>query len=109
MISSPDYFRQLLELLQVDWLRLPLIQGLVTSASAGTESLVRASRSALMDYINDQDKERREVIIAQLVREIQVVLENNLEDDRYAIPSMDMLSFLLDSCVTHVPTDSEPM
>ncbi|KAJ9208854.1 hypothetical protein DTO021D3_71 [Paecilomyces variotii] len=109
LVSSPDYFRQLLELLQVDWLRLPLIQGLVTSASAGTENLIRSSRSALIEYINDQDKQRREAVVAQLIRESQLVLESNLEDDRYAIPAMDMLSFLLDTNVTSTSTDSEPI
>ncbi|KAL1855438.1 hypothetical protein Plec18170_004158 [Paecilomyces lecythidis] len=109
LVSSPSYFRQLLELLKVNWLRFPLIQGLVTSASAGTENLIRSSRSALIEYINDQDRERRDGVVAQLIRESQLVLESNMEDDRYAIPAMDMLSFLLDTCVTAISTDSEPI
>jgi len=106
-VSSSDYFRQLFELLQVDWLRLPLIQGLVTSASAGTEGLIRASRSALVEYINEQDKGQQQIIVVKLLQDLLVILDTNLQDDRYAIPAMEMLSFLLDSCFSEYAT-SDP-
>jgi tubulin-specific chaperone D len=95
-VSSSDYFLQLLKLLEVAWLRVPLLQGLITSASVGSESLVRASRSALAGYINIQSEEEQKKKFGWFIEDLVVILESNLADDRYAIPALEISSFLLD-------------
>jgi hypothetical protein len=72
------------------------VQGLITSASAGTEGLIRASRSALIDFI-EQQGERKHKWTVQLIEDLITILNANLTDDRYAIPAMEMSAFLLDS------------
>lgn len=103
-----DYFIQLLELRQVDWLRLPLIQGIATSAVAGAEGLIRASRSALIKCLNAYNEEQRTVASAALLSDLLAILENNLHDDRYAIPVMELTAFLLDGYILSIPKDMEP-
>jgi hypothetical protein len=83
-----------------------VILGLVTSASAGTEGLIKASRLALADHINAKDTERQASLKVLLFEELLVALENNMEDDRYCIPTMEVIGFLLDSGLTATSADS---
>lgn len=96
-VSSQEYFAQLLTLYTVEWLRLPLLQGLATSAVTGTESLVRASRSALVGFLNSRGPVERQAVLITFLRVLCVVLSDNLQDDRYAIPTIETLAFLIDS------------
>ena len=98
-----DYFSQLLELRQVDWLRIPLIQGFATttSAVAGSRGLVHASRLALAQRVNANEEP-----LTQLLDDMRVVLNENMQDDRYAVPIMELAAFLLDSYVTSIPESS---
>ncbi|KAK2746382.1 hypothetical protein FQN57_003264 [Myotisia sp. PD_48] len=96
-VTTPNYFLQLYELLRVDWCRLPLLEGLATSLSAGTESLIGASRTSLVVYINGtNDRSFR----LDLLKDILSILGNNMDNDRYAIPIVDTTAFLLDNCFT---------
>lgn len=101
-----EYFLQLFELLQVDWLRPSLTRGIVTSASAGTEGLVRSIRFALLQYINNQNANDQQTISINLLEDLVSVLENSLDDDRYAIPTVDILGFLLDNCFMRISIES---
>jgi hypothetical protein len=105
-VTSPEYFEQLLELLQVDWLRQAVVQGLTTSTSAGTEGSIRASRLALAEYINTKAIEERANLKDILFQELSLVLESNMEDDRYAIPAMEVIGFLLDNELITAASDS---
>ncbi|OXV05400.1 hypothetical protein Egran_06832 [Elaphomyces granulatus] len=96
-VSSSNYFLQLLGLLQIEWIRVPLIQGIAASAVAGTEGLVRASRSAIAEYINMQEAGEEEHKFRLFIDNLIIILENNLFDDRYAIPAIELSGFLLDS------------
>lgn len=96
-VSSQEYFDQLLTLYEVQWLRLPLLQGLATSAVAGTEGLVRASRSALIQFINSRGAFQRQVLLVDILRVLSSILRTNTQDDRYAIPTIEFLAFLIDS------------
>lgn len=96
-VSSQEYFAQLLMLYTVEWLRLPLLQGLATSAVAGTEGLVRASRSALIEFLNSRGSAERQAVLITFLRVLCIVLSDNLLDDRYAIPTIEFLAFLVDS------------
>ena len=91
----------------VDWLRLSLTKGLVTSFSAGTEVLVRSARSALVEHITTQSQGNQNVSKARLFGDLLSILESNLGDDRYAIPTVETLAFLLDNGLTPDPEDSE--
>jgi hypothetical protein len=96
-VSSQEYFDQLLTLYAVQWLRLPLLQGLATSAVAGTEGLVRASRSALIKFINSHGATQRQAVLVDLLQVLSTILSVNTQDDRYAIPAIEFLAFLIDS------------
>ena len=102
-VSSPEYFSQLLTLFQVDWLCPALLKGLVTSISAGNEGLVRSSRFAIVQYINEKDENTRHELQAIIFNKLLEILEDVMDDDRYAIPIVDTLAFLLESCI---PIDS---
>lgn len=91
----------------IDWLRLPLFQGIATSAVAGAEGLVRSSRLALVQRINKYEAEQRQDIVTSIIKDLMVALSDNLQDDRYAIPVLEFLAFLLDSYVSSIPQPSE--
>ena len=76
---------------------MPVIQGVATSAVAGTEGLVRASRSAIAEYINIQDVGEQKHRFRLFIDNLIIILESNLFDDRYAIPAIELSGFLLDS------------
>ncbi|KAF7587023.1 hypothetical protein BBP40_007845 [Aspergillus hancockii] len=107
-VSLPDYFLQLLELQAIDWLRLPLFQGLATSAVAGAEGLVRSTRSALVQSFNGYEVEQRQGVVTAIIKDLMVALSDKLQDDRYAIPLLDFLAFLLDGYIDSIPQSSEP-
>ena len=106
-VSSSDYFLQLLGLLQVEWLCVPVIQGVATSAVVGTEGLVRASRSAIAEYINIQDVGEQKHRFRLFINHLIIILESNLSDDRYAIPAIELSGFLLDSYWSLASVDLE--
>ena len=91
----------------IDWLRLPLFQGFATSAVAGAEGLVRSSRSALVKSINKYQAEQRQDIVTSIIKDLMVALSDNLQDDRYAIPVLEFLAFLLDSYISSIHQPSE--
>ncbi|KAL5364108.1 tubulin folding cofactor D C terminal-domain-containing protein [Aspergillus floccosus] len=107
-VSSSEYFLQLLELQAVEWLRLPLYQGIATSAVAGSEGLIRASRSALVQHINAHEAPNRALVVSSIMKDLLVVLNDVLQDDRYAIPILELLAFLLDAYVRSIPEGLEP-
>ncbi|KAJ5799803.1 uncharacterized protein N7518_001871 [Penicillium psychrosexuale] len=107
-VSSQEYFAQLLTLQDVDWLRLPLLQGLATSAISGAEGLVRASRSALTQFLNSQSQSRRQEILMVFLQDLSTVLDDNLQDDRFAIPAVEFVAFLIDSYIPVIPEAPDP-
>ncbi|OJD19110.1 hypothetical protein AJ78_00896 [Emergomyces pasteurianus Ep9510] len=104
-VSGEDYFLQLFDLLQVAWFRPALSRGLVTSATSGTEVVVRSARFALLQYINKQDEKQRNNICVKLIEDWLSILESDNDDDRYAIPAVEMIAFLLDNCFVHSSPD----
>ncbi|QKX58538.1 uncharacterized protein TRUGW13939_05663 [Talaromyces rugulosus] len=98
-VSSAQYFHQLLKLLHLKTLRQGLVQGLITSASAGLEGLIQSSRFALLHFIESQNEDKF-AWVDTLIEELVAILEANLSDDRYAIPAMEVASFLLDTYVS---------
>lgn len=78
---------------------------MVTSATTGTEVVVRSARFALLQYINNQDEKQRSNICVKLIADWLSILESDNDDDRYAIPAVEMIAFLLDNCFLHSSPD----
>lgn len=76
------------------WLRMPLLKGYVTSAGVGSESLLRASRLALVDYITVDPQEHR---ILNFCTDLTELMRDHLGNDRLAIPILEVLAFLFDA------------
>lgn len=94
-ISSTAYFRQLLDLLEVDQMRKHVVQGMVSSAVAGSEDLGRRSRAAIIMYIQDPCHsyvEAQELFARILLEYLKV----SSADDRIAIPTMELLAFIVE-------------
>ncbi|KAJ5654029.1 hypothetical protein N7490_001032 [Penicillium lividum] len=96
-VSSEEYFFQLLSSWSQEWLRRPILQGLATSAVAGAEGLIRASRAALIQYLNNHNSHSDSNILIEFLQVLSTALSDNLQDDRYAIPIIELIAFLLDS------------
>ncbi len=77
-----------------DWLRLSLLEGYVTSAGVGSESLLCASRLALVDYVGGVSQDHR---ILNLCNDLTELLRRSLASDRLAIPVLEVLGFLFDA------------
>lgn len=105
-VSSQEYFAQLLTLQRIDWLRLAMLQGFATSAISGAEGLVRASRSALNQFLDSQPQVQRQEILMIFLQDISTVLKDNLQDDRFAIPAVEFVAFLIDSYIPVIPEGS---
>ncbi|RHZ73935.1 hypothetical protein CDV55_103407 [Aspergillus turcosus] len=106
-VSSTEYFFQFLRLQAIDWLRLPLFQGLATSAVAGAEGLVRSTRLALVQTLSSYGGMEQQIEASAILKDLGVILSENLHDDRYAIPSMEFAAFLVDGYVSSVPEKFE--
>jgi hypothetical protein len=92
----------------IDWIRLPLLQGFATSAISGAEGLVRASRSALTQFLNNQLQPQRREILMAFLQDISTVLSDNIQDDRFAIPAVEFVAFLIDSYIPVIPEGTDP-
>ncbi|PGH27004.1 hypothetical protein AJ80_01388 [Polytolypa hystricis UAMH7299] len=105
-VTTSAYFLQLFELLRINWLRQSLVKGMITSASTGTEGLVRSTRFALLEFIRNQDANTGQIISAHIFEDLLILLETCIDDDRYAIPTVEMLAFVLDHCFNQSDVDS---
>ncbi|KAJ5152356.1 Tubulin-specific chaperone D C-terminal [Penicillium capsulatum] len=108
-VSSCEYFTQLLGQWSEEWLRLPLLQGLATSGVAGAESLIRSSRAALIQFFNSHDLETRQQILITFLQVLSNALSDNLQDDRYAIPIIDLVAFLIDNFAMPSSDELDPI
>jgi hypothetical protein len=93
--SSQEYFTGLLPLLKFPHLREALLEGYVTSAGAGSDSVLKASRRALLQYFDSATLEHREEIATALVAVFQRAAAKM--DDRITIPLMEVASLLIDT------------
>ena len=97
--STIQYFLQLLYLcsepLTQDWIRKPLLEGYVTSAGAGSESLLGASRAAFTSCTEPLDLAKIATICADLVD----LIRDNISNDRLAVPTLEFVAFLFEADV----------
>lgn len=82
---------------------------MATSAVAGAEGLIRASRSALIQYISGKEPGSSQEALVSLLQGLSTVLSDNLQDDRYAIPTVEILAFVLGGYIHHIPGGSEAL
>ncbi|KAI5285174.1 hypothetical protein KEM54_000767 [Ascosphaera aggregata] len=95
--SSSEYFLQALQLLQIPSVRRQLLKGLATSASLGSESLIRASRHQFLKYLRGLYDELRCIEVTKILNDLVDELYASLSDDRFAIPIVELIAFLLDA------------
>ena len=93
--STEAYFLQLLSLCSFPWVIKPLLEGFLTSAGAGSESLLRSSRAALIRYTEH-------LPILSLVgfcRCFTVIIQEHMSNERLLVPALDTLGFLFEAGV----------
>ena len=100
---SAAYYKQLLELLEVVWLQAHIIEGIVSSATAGTEILGVASRTAIIEYIQGQPGDPQSDVYVMFLTVLTSQLRNSTNDDRTAIPTMELLAFLIEQKASTMP------
>ncbi|KAA8893192.1 tubulin folding cofactor D C terminal-domain-containing protein [Sphaerosporella brunnea] len=94
--ESPEvYFASLLPLLNNPQLREALLEGYMTSAGAGSDSVLRASRRALLQYLAATTTEHRKEIAIALVAVFRRAVDKT--DDRITVPLMEVASLLIDT------------
>jgi hypothetical protein len=91
-----------LEFLRVPWLRVSLLEGLITSATGGSEGVVRASREAFADHLDSlQVESSTQSAVDHTLLDVcncyLQLLRDNLANDRLLIPALEMLGFLFDT------------
>ena len=91
--SSVEYFQQLLLLRSADWVRFSLLEGYVTSAGVGSESLLRASRAALVDYAEHLSI----TDLVALCQDLIEIIRQHIADDRLIVPALEVVAFLFDA------------
>lgn len=87
-VSHERYFAQLLLLCYSSYPQ-HLIKGFVTSVSGGSEGLAVATRSALVSQLPSRDQ-------LDVLEQTVDILAENRHDDRYAVPCLHLIAFLLD-------------
>ena len=97
--STIEYFLQFLSLcsepLTRDWIRKPILEGYVTSAGAGSESLLGASRAAFTSYTELLDLAE----IATMCTDLTDLIQENIPNDRLLVPTLEFVAFLFEADV----------
>lgn len=98
-MSTPDYYEQLLALRSIDWLRSSILEGCISSAGAGSESLIRSSRVALAAYVDLSSASE----LAKLSADLVMIINRRVTDDRLIVPTLAVVAFLCDSAASDGP------
>jgi hypothetical protein len=93
LTSSVQYFVCTMPLLSIDWVRLPYLKGIATSAGVGSESVLCASRAAIVAYVRYSSKQQR----ISLWDDCFALIRFSLEDERLSVPSLELVGFLLEN------------
>lgn len=78
---------------------LAFVEGYVGSAGMGSESVVQASRLALVERLDALPMENEELTLVYVANTLLDVFKANLTNDRIVLPLLEVLAFLLDSQV----------
>ena len=93
--STEPYFLQLLSLCSLPWVVMPLLEGYLTSAGAGSESLLRSSGAALVQYTEGLSADSLVVFCECLTS----IIQEHINNDRLLVPALNTLGFLFDAGV----------
>lgn len=92
LLSMEAYFSSLLDILSLEQCRNALLEGYITSAGAGSDSVMKASRRALIACLGTCSN--RGDVAASLLTVFRQAL--TAQNDRIVIPLLDVFSLLLD-------------
>ncbi|MCJ1383831.1 hypothetical protein MMC17_006945 [Xylographa soralifera] len=90
-VSSVAYYLQLMSLSSMQWLRRSLFEGIVTSAGAGSETILLASRAAIVHTMEGIPLEERATLWDCLLS----ILQSGIQNERLVVPVLEVLGFLL--------------
>lgn len=76
---------------------------------AGSDGLVRATRSALIQFVNSHGPTERQSVLITILQYLATILTETLQDDRYAIPTVGFISFLIDSYAVSSSEQQDPI
>ena len=89
--SSSDYFAQILTFtLTHPYLLAPILTGLLTSTTSGSDSILRASRLALSTHIDALSDPQLHALLSCLL----AFLRDNQHNERLSLPVVAILAFL---------------
>lgn len=91
--STLQYFTALLALLPLPQYREALLEGLVTSAGAGSDSVLKSARLALLSYLSSAPTEAQEDVASAL---LEVFSRSVAGSDRIIVPLLEVVALLLD-------------
>lgn len=89
------YFEQMLSLYSLGYLRLSLLEGYVSAAGAGSDSLLRSSRLALVSYAEQLSA----ADLIQFCGHFSKIIGQNLSNDRILVPALVVVGLLFDAGV----------
>lgn len=102
-VSTADYFRQILGLLEIPELLDSLAIGLAASIGGGTDDVSRAASSALVEYVTEPSATGRGRELHAFVAALSKYVELNASQDvRDIVPAIDTIRLLLEQCSTHL-------
>ena len=80
------------------WLNKPILEGYVSSAGMGSESVLQVARQALVDCMSTAptDKTDSRVSVRDTANMLVEVFQDNLTNDRVVLPLLETIAFLLD-------------
>jgi hypothetical protein len=107
-VSSEDYFMSALQLLNSNSTpvsdKRALLEGYISSAGMGSESIVQAARFTLYDFLDCAPLEpssdpsgSKSYTLLETSDIIADILRDNLGDDRVLVPLLEVIAFLLDT------------
>ncbi|KAK8161036.1 tubulin folding cofactor D C terminal-domain-containing protein [Phyllosticta citrichinensis] len=101
-VSSLEYFQTALKQLDLDLeepMKLAFVEGYISSAGMGSESVVQASRLALVEKMESLPVEGEQTSLVNVANAILGVFKANLSNDRVIMPLLDVVAFLFDAQV----------
>ncbi|KAK7538299.1 tubulin folding cofactor D C terminal-domain-containing protein [Phyllosticta citribraziliensis] len=108
-VSSLEYFQTALKQLDSDLedpTELAFVEGYISSAGMGSESVVQASRLALVEKMESLPVEGAQTSLFDVANAILGVFKANLSNDRIIMPLLDVVAFLFDVQVLQRLNDS---
>ncbi|KAK7510960.1 tubulin folding cofactor D C terminal-domain-containing protein [Phyllosticta citriasiana] len=98
-VSSIEYFATALKQLDSELeepMRLAFVEGFISSAGMGSESVVQASRLALVEKMESLPVESEQFSLIHIANVVLGVFKANLSNDRIIMPLLDVVAFLFD-------------